>query len=142
MWCDVPTSLPLSCFLAALVIGVVAEAFAMRFGLWTYKSRSFLLLNILVTFGLVQGLGVGWVIGGRQVFSGIAPVLFMVGAVMGILVEGLNDYWWHSWAWSDRPFLGIERAIDKAAFIGVTWGFVPVLSVALARLAVTGDIGG
>jgi hypothetical protein len=136
------SNLPLSCFLAALAIGVVAEATAKLFGLWTYRSRAFLFLNILITFGLVQGLGVGWVIGGRQVFSGIAPVLFMVGAVMGILVEGLNDYWWHGWSWSDRPFLGIERAIDKAAFVGVAWGFVPVLSVALARLAVNGEIGG
>ena len=132
----------MSCFLAALGIGVIVEATAMACGGWSYRSRAFLLLNILITFGLVQGLGVGWAIGGRQAFGGIAPVLFMVGAVMGILVEGLNDYWWHSWSWSDRPFFGIERAIDKAAFVGVAWGFVPVFSVAIARLATTGDIGG
>jgi len=114
----------------------------MAFGIWKYRSRTFLVLNVLITFGLVEGLGIGWVIGGRQVFTGIAPVLFMVGAVIGILVEGLNDYWWRGWSWSDRPLLGIERAIDKSAFIGVAWGFVPVFSVALARLVLAGDIGG
>jgi len=136
------TSQPLACFLAALAIGAVVEAGARALDLWRYKSPRILLVNVLVGFGLVQGLGIGWVVGGRQVFEGIAPVLFMVGAVMGILAEGLNDYWWHGWTWPDRPLLGIERAIDKAAFVGVAWGFVPVLSVALARLATTGEIGG
>ena len=136
------TSQPFACFLAALAIGVLVEATAMVFGIWKYRSRTFLVLNVLITFGLVEGLGIGWVIGGRQGFAGIAPVLFMVGAVIGILVEGLNDYWWRGWSWSDRPLLGIERAIDKSAFIGVGWGFVPVFSVALARLALVGDIGG
>ena len=142
IWCDVLTSQPFACFLAALTIGVLVEATAMVFGIWKYRSPTYPVLNLLITFGLVQGLGIGWVIGGRQVFTGIAPVLFMVGAVIGILVEGLNDYWWRGWSWSERPLLGIERAIDKSAFVGVAWGFVPVVSVALARLALAGDIGG
>jgi len=134
------TNLPFSYFLAALTIGVFVEGVAMIFGFWTYKPRAFALITILAGFGLVEGLGVGWVIGGHQAFGSIAPVLFMVGAVVGILFEGLNDYWWHAWTWPDRPFLGIERAIDKAAFIGFAWGFVPVITVALARLVVMGDL--
>ncbi len=137
IWCGLLTNLPLLCFLTALAIGACAEGAAMIFGLWTYRSRTFLLLNILVTFGIVEGLGVGWVIGGRQMFLSIAPVLFMVGAVVGILVEGLNEYWWRGSIWPDRPLLGIERSIDKAAFVGVAWGFVPVFTVAISRLVIS-----
>ena len=94
------------------------------------------LLNIMVVFGLVQGFGVGWIVGGRHALGGIFPVLFMVGAVVGLLVEGLNEYWLHAWSWSDRPLLGIARSIDKAAFVGAAWGFAPLFTVLLAKLLI------
>jgi hypothetical protein len=56
--------------------------------------------------------------------------------VVGILVEGLNGCWWRAWSWSDKPLFGIERPIDKAAFIGVVWGFAPILTVMVARMMV------
>ncbi len=113
------------------------ETLARLFDLWRYRSPLFVAVNILVMFGLVQGYGVGWVIGGRHAMSGIFPVLFMVGAVIGILVEGLNEFWLHAWSWSERPLLGIARPIDKAAFVGFTWGFAPLAVVLLARLIMT-----
>src|SRR5579875_3690191 len=122
--------------LGGIAIGVVAEAGARLMRLWRYRSIVWPLLNIPFMFGVVQGLLVGWVIGGRQEIGAIAPVLFMVGAVAGILLEGLNAYWWKAWSWSDKPLLGIERPIDKAAFIGVAWGLAPILTVIVARLAV------
>jgi hypothetical protein len=130
------TLLAYSHLVAGLALGVVIEAGARAAGLWRYRSLAFALLNIIVAFGIVQGLLIGWVIGGRLAMVQIAPVLFMVGAVVGLLFEGLNRYWWRAWSWSDRPLFGIERAIDKAAFIGVAWGFVPILAVVAARLAV------
>ena len=72
-----------------------------------------------------------------ETLRGVFPVLFMAGAVLGILIEGLNEFWIHAWSWSDRPILGVRRSIDKAAFVGVTWGFVPLLTVLLARLLMT-----
>jgi hypothetical protein len=128
--------LPLACVFAALAIGAVVEVSARVFNLWTYRSPAFLVLNILVVFGLIQGYGVGWVIGGRSALRGIFPVLFMVGAVLGILVEGLNEHWLHAWSWSDRPLIGVTRSIDKAAVVGVAWGFAPLASVILARLMI------
>ncbi len=126
--------LPFACFLAALLIGVCVEAFARLFGVWRYRSPAFMAVNIVMVFGLLQGFGVGWLVGGRDAMRGVFPVLFMVGAVLGILVEGLNEFWLHAWKWSPRPLLGIRRAIDKAAVVGVAWGFAPLSTVVLARL--------
>ena len=134
-------SLPAACFLAAVAIGVLVEAMARAFKLWTYRSPLFLVLNVIVVFGLVQGYGVGWIIGGHGALRGVFPVLFMVGAVLGILTEGLNQYWLRAWSWSDRPLFGISRAIDKSAFVGVIWGFAPLFTVLVARLIVKASMG-
>ena len=133
--------LPLACFLAALAIGVLVEASARVLGLWTYRSPVFLAINVVVVFGLLQGFGVGWLVGGREAMRGVFPVLFMVGAVLGILVEGLNEFWLHAWKWSPRPLLGIRRTIDKAAVVGVAWGFAPLSTVVLARLMIGAGLG-
>jgi hypothetical protein len=98
-------------------------------------------INVVVVFGLLQGYGVGWIIGGHEALRGVFPVLFMVGAVLGILIEGLNQYWLHAWSWSDRPLFGIRRAIDKSAFVGVTWGLTPLFTVLFARLIVKASMG-
>ena len=134
-------TLPAACFVAAVGIGLFVEAIARAFKVWTYRSPLFVLINVLVVFGLIQGWGVGWVIGGHGALRGVFPVLFMVGAVLGILTEGLNQYWLHAWSWSDRPLFGIRRAIDKSAFVGVAWGFAPLLTVLFARLMVKASVG-
>ena len=133
--------LPIACFVAAVGIGLFVEAIARAFKVWTYRSPLFVLINVLVVFGLIQGWGVGWVIGGHRALRGVFPVLFMVGAVLGILTEGLNQYWLHAWTWSDRPLFGISRAIDKSAVVGVAWGFAPLFTVLLARLIVNTSMG-
>jgi hypothetical protein len=127
----------MACFLAALALGVVVEAVARLLRLWTYRSPALLALNVVGVFGLLQGYGVGWIVGGRHALGGVFPVLFMVGAVLGILVEGLNEYWAHAWTWSSRPLFGIVRTIDKSAFAGFLWGFAPLLTVLLARMITT-----
>jgi hypothetical protein len=134
-------SLPVACFIAAVGIGILVEAAAGVFKMWTYRSPPFVLVNVVVVFGLIQGYGVGWVIGGHGALRGVFPVLFMVGAVLGILIEGLNQYLLHAWSWSDRPLFGISRAIDKSAFVGVAWGFAPLFTVLFARLIVKASMG-
>ncbi len=127
-------SQPLSYILAALLIGLVCEQAASAMRLWTYRKRVYSVINVGVAFGLIQGLGVAWTIGGRQQIGQIAPVLFMVGAVVGIAMEGANEYWLGAWSWTPKPIIGITRPIDKAAFIGVMWGFAPVVTVVIAHL--------
>ena len=127
-------SQPLSYLLAALLIGLVSEQAARAMRLWSYRKPLYPVLNVVVAFGLLQGLGVAWTIGGRQEIGRIAPVLFMVGAVVGIAMEGANEYWLDAWFWGRKPIIGITRPIDKAAFIGVMWGFAPVITVVIAHL--------
>jgi hypothetical protein len=127
-------SQPLSYLLAALLIGLISEEAAGIMRLWTYKKPFYPLMNVVIAFGLVQGLGVAWTIGGKQQVGQIAPVLFMVGAVVGIAMEGANEYWLGAWSWTTKPIIGITRPIDKAAFIGVMWGFAPVVTVVIAHL--------
>ena len=127
-------SQPLSYLLAALLIGLICEQAARAMRLWKYKKPLYPFVNVVVAFGLIQGLGVAWTIGGKQDVAQIAPVLFMVGAVVGIAMEGANEYWLDAWVWPHKPILGITRPIDKAAFIGVMWGFAPVVTVVIAHL--------
>ncbi len=127
-------SQPLSYLFAALLIGLICEQLARTMRLWRYKKPYYPILNVLIAFGLVQGLGVAWTIGGRQEIGKIAPVLFMAGAVVGIAMEGANEYWLQAWSWSHRPIIGITRSIDKAAFVGAMWGFAPVATVIIAHL--------
>jgi hypothetical protein len=133
-------SLPLACFVAAIGLGLVVETTAGLLRLWTYRTPLLILANIVLAFGLIQGFGVGWVIGGRGALRGVFPVLFMVGALVGLLFEGLNLYWLHAWTFSDRPLLGIRRPIDKAAFLGVAWGFAPLSTVFLAKILAGGPL--
>ncbi len=133
-------SLPLACFISAMALGLAVEAAAAALGLWRYRSGALVLANIVLAFGLIQGFGIGWVIGGRGALRGVFPVLFMVGALVGLLLEGLNLYWLHAWTFSDRPLLGIRRPIDKAAFLGVAWGFAPLSTVFLAKILVGGPL--
>ena len=74
---------PVACILSGLAIGVFVEGVARALKIWTYRTPGYLAINILVMFGLVEGYGVGWVIGGRHAMGGIFPVLFMVGAEEG-----------------------------------------------------------
>jgi hypothetical protein len=134
------TLLAYSHLIAGVALGMITEAGAALLGVWRYRSFVWRLFNVLVAFGLIQGLIVGWVVGGHLQLVSVTPVLFMIGAVVGVLLEGLNAYWWRAWTWSDKPLLGIVRPIDKAAFCGVAWGFAPVLSVMIARLAVAGRL--
>ena len=127
-------SQPLSYLLAALLIGLASEQAARALRLWSYRKSFYRYLNVIVAFGLVQGLGVAWTIGGRQEIGRIAPVLFMVGAVVGIAMEGANEYWLGAWTFGRKPLIGITRSIDKSAFIGVMWGFAPVVTVVIAHL--------
>ena len=98
-------------------------------------------MNIVVYFGLVQGYGVGWIIGGHGALRGVFPVLFMVGAVLGILIEGLNQYWLHAWSAVGLAAVRHKPGQDKSAFVGVAWGFAPLFTVVFARLIVKAAVG-
>ncbi len=125
----------ISIILTSMALGVVAEVGAVTFGLWRYRHPVLPALNVMFAFGLVQGLCVAWALGRSGDPLALAPVLFMTGAVLGIFYEGLNSFVLLAWSWPDRPLLGMARALDKAAVVGVSWGLVPVVSNILVRAA-------
>lgn len=120
-------------FAIAVLCGISVEAAAGVVRLWKYESVAALALNIVVMFGVVQGICVAGLIGYGFAPAAITPVLFMVGAVIGIFYEGLNEYAVHAWRWPDTPLFGLEASRDKAAAIGVAWGAVPALVNVIAH---------
>ena len=119
-----------------LALGVGTELVARLLSLWTYRSPALPVLNVVVMFGLVQGVAVAGLIGGARPLVSMAPVLFMAGALIGLAYEGYNHFSLRAWTWPTTPLLGVSRAIDKTALVGVAWGAVPVLIAALAGLPV------
>lgn len=127
------------CIGAAVAQGVATEALAAALGLWRYRHPGLAVANILLMFGLVQGgLIAGGLSGGLTAahpLLAVAPVMFMAGALVGLAYEGLNSFSLNAWTWSDKPLAGLKRPIDKAAAVGVLWGFVPVTAALAASLA-------
>jgi len=130
---------PAKYLLIAIALGVASELVARVLRIWVYRNVASPILNVLLMFGVVQGVGVGWLIGAHLPVISMAPVLLMTGAVIGITYEGLNEFRLHSWSWPETSLFGLTRPIDKVALVGVAWGFVPVITQAIAHLpALTG----
>jgi len=125
---------PLNCLAISLALGAACELFSSRLRLWTYSSRTTLVANVIIMFGVVQGGLIAGLVGGAWPLTDIAPLLFMLGAVVGLIYEGLNEFVVHGWTWSEAPLLGLTRSSDKAAVVGVLWGLAPVTVAILSRL--------
>jgi hypothetical protein len=124
---------PLRCVLISIALGAVCELASGRLHIWSYRNRAALVANVLAMFGVVQGLVIAGLVGGTWPLAEIAPLLFMLGAVVGLIYEGLNEFVVHGWSWSEAPLLGLTRSRDKAAVVGVVWGLAPVTVAILAR---------
>ena len=125
------------CIGAAILEGLVTELLAVALGLWRYRHPGLAVANIILMFGLVQGgLIAGGLSGGVSAthsLANVAPVMFMAGALVGLAYEGLNSFCLNAWSWSERPLVGLERPLDKAAAVGVLWGVVPVTAAFAAH---------
>jgi hypothetical protein len=124
---------PLKCLVISLALGAICELASSRLRLWRYATRATLFANIIIMFGVVQGGLIAGVVGGTLPLGDILPLLLMLGAVTGLIHEGLNEFVVHGWTWSDAPLLGLTRSRDKAAAVGVLWGLAPVTVAILAR---------
>ena len=124
---------PLRCVLISIALGAVCELASGRLHIWSYRNRAALVANVVAMFGVVQGLVIAGLVGGTWPLAEIAPLLFMLGAVVGLIYEGLNEFVVHGWSWSEAPLLGLTRSRDKAAVVGVVWGLAPVTVAILAR---------
>jgi hypothetical protein len=127
------SDVPLRCLVIATALGAACELVSSRLRLWRYASRATLVANVVVMFGLVQGGLIAGLVGGTWPLAEILPLLFMLGAVVGLIWEGLNEFVVHGWTWSAAPLLGLTRSRDKAATVGVLWGLAPVMVAILSR---------
>jgi hypothetical protein len=124
---------PLKCLVISLALGAACELVANRLRLWSYASRATLAGNVILMFGVLQGGLIAGLVGGTWPLADITPLLFMLGAVIGLIYEGLNEFVVHGWTWSDAPLLGLARSRDKAAVVGVLWGLAPVTVAILSH---------
>ena len=124
---------PLKCLLISLALGAACELLSSRLRLWSYASRATLLANVILMFGVVQGGLIAGFVGGTWPLADILPLLFMLGAVVGLIYEGLNEFVVRGWTWPETPLLGLTRSRDKAAVVGVLWGLAPVTVAILSR---------
>jgi hypothetical protein len=128
-----PLDVPLRCLLTSIALGAVCEVISGRLNIWTYRSGATLVANVCLMFGVVQGWLIAGLVGRGWPLTDILPLLFMLGAVVGLIYEGLNEFVVHGWSWSDAPLLGLTRSRDKAAVVGVLWGLAPVTVAILSR---------
>lgn len=113
-------------FAICLTMGVATEACAYALKLWLYRKAWLRILNIVFTFGLIFG-GMSWLLADQGTL-----VQFAAGAGFGIAYEIVNDRWLKAWFFpgGTLPWLSGQPAVIG---VGLTWGFVPVMAVLLAR---------
>ena len=114
-------------FLISAGSGVAIEIAAAVLGLWRYRHPVLPVLNVLIMFGLVHGVLLAGLVGAQRPLSAMAPVLFMLGALVGLGYEAANHFSLKSWTFGERPLLGVGRDLDKAVLVGVAWGATPVM---------------
>jgi len=122
-------------FSVSVGAGLIVEVVAGALGLWRYRNWVLPVLNVVVMFGLFQGIMLAGLVGGQRPILTIAPVMFMLGAVTGLVYEAANHFSLRAWKFGARPLLGVARDLDKAALIGVAWGATPIVIRLLLELA-------
>lgn len=110
-----------------IALGSATEALAYALKLWLYRAAWLRILNIVLTFGLIFG-GMSWLLAGHGVLA-----QFAAGAGFGLAYEIANDRWLKAWSFpgGTLPWLTGQPAVIG---VGLTWGFVPVMAVVLARV--------
>lgn len=118
--------------LAAMFVGMVAEALARLSNAWRYRRRGFVVVNLLVMYGVIQGsLAASVSRRGILVAAGL-------GAMAGLLYEIINLRWLHWWSFPGQRMVVVRGHLAILAVLTVLWGLVPPIAWAL-RVAWPGD---
>jgi len=108
-------------YLVAVAVGLCAEVTARVGRLWLYRSPLYPVANVLVMFGVVQGLFLASLVP----VLGAVPV-FLAAWAVGYAYEQLNFArlgWWH---FPEDRFLCFKGKQACAISVGALWGGVPV----------------
>jgi hypothetical protein len=103
---------------AAMFMGVMVEALAYALALWLYRIAWMRIVNVTLVFGLVFG-GMAWMLRKEELWIQMAA-----GAVVGVLIEILNDSLLKIWHFPGDPWTFLK---GRPAVIGVglSWALVP-----------------
>lgn len=117
---------------AAMSLGVVVEALARLSSAWRYRHVGFVLVNLLVMYGVIQGsLAASVSRRGLLVAAGF-------GAMAGLLYEIINLRWLHWWSFPNQRMIVVRGHFAILAVLTVLWGLVPPIAWAL-RVGWPGD---
>jgi hypothetical protein len=111
----------LETYLIAVAVGVCAEVTARLGRLWLYRRPLHPVINVLLMFGVVQGLFLASLVP----LLGAIPV-FLAGWAVGYGYELLNFHrlgWWH---FPEDRFLFFKGNQACAMSVGALWGGVPI----------------
>ncbi len=118
--------------LAAMSLGVVTETLARLSNAWRYRRAGFVLVNLLVMYGVVQG-SLAALVPRRG-----ALVAAALGAMSGLLYEIVNLRWLHWWSFPGQRMVMVRGHVAILAVLTILWGLVPPFAWAL-RVAWPGD---
>lgn len=118
----------LETYLAACLVGVVAETIAGTASLWVYRKAINPVINILVMFGLIMG-GLSLSI----TTLGYLPVLLIATAI-GYGYEWLNFAVLGWWDFPEDRFLIFQGKQACALTVGLLWGGTPLIIHTLVQL--------
>lgn len=116
-------------FLIAMALGLLVETTAAVLGVWEYKGQIAPILNVVVMFGMVQGVLISGHVAALAPVENIWPLLFLLAVLSGMAYEALNHFVLKSWSWSRERFLTFNSHIRQTVGIGVLWGFMPLIVV-------------
>lgn len=115
----------------SMLIGMLAEWIAVQVGLWFYRSRAWLVSNVVSMFGLAMG---------TVSASGLTlPEQIIVAGTLGLAYEWVNTgvlKAWHfpqqRWAWLPGPY-------SIGVLLALAWAMVPILvAESVSALYLTG----
>ena len=112
----------------ALVIGALNELTAAATGVWTYSPWYMTFVNWAVMFGVVMAAVA------HRWFDRPLPVLFAIGAAIGLGYEFLDEAVLHWAHLKDGRFLFMPTLVSSRIVIGFLWGAVPVMCILGVRL--------
>ncbi|RJF80794.1 hypothetical protein D3874_27305 [Oleomonas cavernae] len=107
---------------AAAFLGVLTEIQAGALRLWIYTPRRMVVINVLVTVGLLFGT-TAWLTSGISL-----PIQFLCGALLGIAYEALNFAGLNGWYFPNNKLWFLKGRAALTVGVGVAWGLYPVLT--------------
>ncbi|MDP9139889.1 MAG: hypothetical protein M3O62_03750 [Pseudomonadota bacterium] len=115
-------------FVVSVLLGILMEILAHRLRLWIYTPPRMVVVNVLVTVGLLFGT-LAWLAEGASL-----PIQFLCGALVGIAYEALNFAGLNAWTFPGSKLWFLKGRIALMIGVGMAWGLYPVLTTLLIRL--------